>query len=394
MYLDRLKRNIPLYYTTTFFAHLLFVIPIWVSYERGFLSFTEMSIMASVRLLLTAVLELPTGAFADLVGRRISVVIGFFIEAIGNIFIAFAWTKWVFWVAVITMATASALRSGADSALVYDSLKEQGKEKDFSRVLANNTLIVQFGIIISSVVAGYLFEIWNGLPYFLYGIALLISFSIGLLFQEPKIDTEIFTVQNYLRQTKLGINQTLKSSYLKMFSLFYLLIGGVTWSLQTYFNQIFASDIGFSEIEKSWLFASIRFISVIVIVKILKVDRIVKPKYSFLIFPVILSIALLPGFIVGKIVGIGVVFFTTMSSTLRFIVLDKLANDEFESKYRATAMSALNLYMSLSFFIIVVLSGPILDLYSSQIYYSLLGIVVLTIALPLGLKLRALSDNE
>ena len=64
-YKKKLRRNIPLSYISTLLGNLIFFIPIWVAYERQFLSFTQMSMIAAGRFGLVAILELPTGAIAE-----------------------------------------------------------------------------------------------------------------------------------------------------------------------------------------------------------------------------------------------------------------------------------------------------------------------------------------
>lgn len=59
------RRNIRLYYLTDFLSALLFTIPIWVTYQRQFLTFSQMSLLWGLRICAAVLFELPTGAFAD-----------------------------------------------------------------------------------------------------------------------------------------------------------------------------------------------------------------------------------------------------------------------------------------------------------------------------------------
>jgi len=42
-YQQKLKRNLKLIYLANFFSALIFVIPIWVAFERRILTFTQMA---------------------------------------------------------------------------------------------------------------------------------------------------------------------------------------------------------------------------------------------------------------------------------------------------------------------------------------------------------------
>jgi len=85
--------------------------------------------------------EVPSGAFADTLGRKKLVVLSSLVMFIEIAMIAFVPTGnldlvfVVFLINRILSGLAMALASGADEALAYDTLKEQGKEELWPRVL-------------------------------------------------------------------------------------------------------------------------------------------------------------------------------------------------------------------------------------------------------------------
>ncbi len=85
--------------------------------------------------------EVPSGAFADTLGRKKLVVLSSIIMFVEIAMIAFVPTGnpslvfAVFLVNRILSGLAMALASGADEALAYDTLKEQGKEEAWPHVL-------------------------------------------------------------------------------------------------------------------------------------------------------------------------------------------------------------------------------------------------------------------
>ncbi|GAB2647378.1 MFS transporter [Vibrio panuliri] len=85
--------------------------------------------------------EVPSGAFADTLGRKKLVVLSSIVMFIEIAMIAFVPTGnptfvfVVFLVNRILSGLAMALASGADEALAYDTLKDQGKEEAWPRVL-------------------------------------------------------------------------------------------------------------------------------------------------------------------------------------------------------------------------------------------------------------------
>jgi len=72
-------------------------------------------------------LEIPTGTVADFLGRKVSLILGCMIGAVGVLIYASYPRFLVFLLAEVILAVSYTLISGADEALVYDSLKEIGQ---------------------------------------------------------------------------------------------------------------------------------------------------------------------------------------------------------------------------------------------------------------------------
>ncbi|MBN1332080.1 MFS transporter [Candidatus Dojkabacteria bacterium] len=392
-YLALLERNIKIYYAVEFLSYLNFFIPIWVAYERHFISFTLIATIAGLRFVVTTLLEVPTGALGDLLGRKWSVAIGFFAETIGLIIVGIATNGTYILIGAIFRGAADAFRSGSDTALVYDSLKETGNIEKFSKVKSNATLLVQIALIISSILAGYLLHLNESLPYFAYAFFLGISGVLYFFMKEPRIDSEKFNIGNYLKQTKIGIQKTFKNAYTAQLSIFYSTIGGISLAWQMFFNQIYASEIGYDEVEKSWLFAGIRLLNILIILRLLKSVKIVNKKNVFLFFPILMIFSTLPAAFPNIILGTLILITATFTNTARTVILDKYTNDEFDSKYRATSISVLNLYVSMIYLIFVFTSGPIIDHLSMGAFYVIMGIICLVFILPQGIYLSRRHAN-
>jgi MFS family permease len=78
--------------------------------------------------------EIPSGMLADRLGRAASIKISAPIAAIGMFLYGLSGEFWQFVVCELILALANGLISGIDIALLVDSLKADGKEKDFVRL--------------------------------------------------------------------------------------------------------------------------------------------------------------------------------------------------------------------------------------------------------------------
>lgn len=92
--------------------------------DWGGISFAGILLINAWFMLWNFLLEVPTGTVADFFGRRASVALAFVVAAAGVVIYVSRPDFKVFLVAEVFLAAAMTLLSGADEALVYDSLKE------------------------------------------------------------------------------------------------------------------------------------------------------------------------------------------------------------------------------------------------------------------------------
>jgi MFS family permease len=100
-------------------------------YFRHFLmSFEQVGFLLSANLIATLLLEVPTGSFADVYGKKRSVVAGSLVNLAGLGFLAFGGTFAAFMLGLVLLGIARAFRSGAESALLYELLDACGRSDD------------------------------------------------------------------------------------------------------------------------------------------------------------------------------------------------------------------------------------------------------------------------
>lgn len=131
----RLSRNVPLSFAYAFLMDCSMTAPIWVLYlrdERGF-SMTEITFLEVPLFLLIVFAEVPTGALADRYGRRVSLVLASAMLAVSMYVYGTAEDYALILVSNLAWGLAFTFRSGADTALLYDSLKALGRDREFQR---------------------------------------------------------------------------------------------------------------------------------------------------------------------------------------------------------------------------------------------------------------------
>jgi MFS family permease len=117
-------------------ALLMFIlwVPIWVVFLQGKgLSLTQIGLLEAFAWVLTAAVEVPTGAIADRWGRKTSIAVGSLVYSAAMFLILADALSPAFLLGYALWNSSFAFVSGADSALLYDSLKAEGRESEAAK---------------------------------------------------------------------------------------------------------------------------------------------------------------------------------------------------------------------------------------------------------------------
>lgn len=371
-------RNIKIFYWTEFWRSLVFIIPVWIAVLNERIGVAGISIYLAVGFVTQLILELPTGALADLIGRKKTVILGHIIDALQYLGMAFATTLPQFALLSVLSGTAEALRSGSLEAIVYDSLKQDKRESEYKKIMSAQGIRFQIGLMVSTALGGFMGNYWERLSFIATGLLLFISAGISIWFIEPTIDSEKFGLRNYLRQIKWGVIEAFKTKDHRDISLYYIAVGGISWMCATYFNDSMLIDLGFAAEQRGVIAAGLRLVNIILLYKVLTNEKIFNFRRTIIFFPILMSVALLPGWWLDGYWGVPFVGMAMMSSTARWILLGKYTNAAYSSKYRATAISTLSMAIGLIYAVGVLVSGVVMKHWGdTRLIYSMLGIITI-----------------
>ncbi|HIG98607.1 TPA: MFS transporter [Candidatus Woesearchaeota archaeon] len=148
--------NIPKFYVGSALATAYFFLPVYVIYlyQKG-LSFTEIMMLEAFYAVIPVILEIPSGYFADVKGRKASLVVSLlcFIGAVAALL--FGTAVWHFLVSMALWGASSAFWSGANSALVYDTLLTARQEKRYPAIWGRMLFVMYCSFAAGSVIGGY-----------------------------------------------------------------------------------------------------------------------------------------------------------------------------------------------------------------------------------------------
>lgn len=156
------RRNVVLYKLFVIFNEPLFWGPVVIAsiQELGHMSLADIFFMESAVMVLCVLLNIPSGALADLIGQKTTIIIGRIFLLGSAIGFTTQYDPFTAWLANIMWAIGYSFQSGADVSFFYNFLKDNGLEKKFKKIegCAGGSLLKNLDILLREE---------TGLPVFL-----------------------------------------------------------------------------------------------------------------------------------------------------------------------------------------------------------------------------------
>lgn len=179
-----LRSNIRKLYLFSFLKMMLFPMAIITLFWKDHigLSLTEIMLLQAVFSLASLCLEYPSGYISDRLGYRFSLNIAALFGIVGWGLYTVAGSFSGVLVAEILLGISFAFISGSDSALLFETLRQQGKEQLYSLYDGRMSGFAQTGEAVGAISAGLLYAAFPLLPFIIqivvWVIALLITLSL------------------------------------------------------------------------------------------------------------------------------------------------------------------------------------------------------------------------
>jgi len=371
------SRNVFLVYASLIFGGMLFFLPILALYfEKSLFTATNVALIFSIEAIAMVIFEVPTGAIADLFGRKRTLVLANFVVLLAVIFLYIGGNMWMFALFAILNSLARSLASGTYNAFLYDTLKEENQEHHYKMVIGTFYALWPVGASIGSIIGGYLAKVSLSFPIELSLIPLLFAFILTLMLKEPKYEKEehknilkhMFNSSKIIIQNKQLILLAIGGFLLMGFGETIHLLGPLFFKFKEIpielFGWITAFVFGFSAIGHYYSHS---------------ISRRLGNKKTLMIAVLGSSILLILATLTTKYYAIVLFIIPSLFFGLRNPIIDYLLNIEVSSSKRATIISINNFIGELGVAIFAPFIGYFAELYTINTAFMISAALMLLV---------------
>lgn len=378
----KLRRNIKLDYLCTFLTNLNMQSSVWVLYLAYCqMSLMQIGILEGIYHATSIICEIPSGALADLVGRKRSMILSRICVTISCMIMLFSRSFWLFALSFVIQAWGNNLNSGSEEALVYDSMKCLSEENLYIKINGRINTIIEISQAIATVAGGILAEY----SYVLcYGACVIISllalFPVFLMMEPPFLENSVSQKQSggwqtVIRHFKISF-EILRGDLRILKIIVYFSMVFAAYTLLFFYSQQYYFDFGYSKIEISMIFLLAGIVSCLGALLSEKLYRRLGKGIS-VISALSIAIALICCGFQKPVISILIFVIAGFFNSALYPVESETLNTLIPSEQRATLISVNSMFFSIMMIVMFPAAGALADRWGLSRILMILGILLL-----------------
>jgi MFS family permease len=355
--------NVRAFYLMNMADSAAFISGNWIFYWTLFMSFSQLGLNDSLAFAFGLFMEIPTGALADLVGRRWTVSAAMLFNGAGFLIMGAAGSWIGLFGGFLLFQIGLALYSGASEAFAYDSLKDAGRESAWEKVASASHSLSMLAFISATIIGAIIFN-WNArLPHLLWGVVFLVGFLTFFSTREPTFGraTGRITLGRYARQLVVGTRQ-LGVPGLRPFVPLMIGLAGIffvySWGIV---QPAVALNFGLNADAQATYMAVVYTIVAIVARFLPRLRARFGDIRGLSVLNVLILVALLGMLLPLGPWGAGLMLLMTLNGSLSRTWLSIVVNQHTPSSMRATTISAMAFIVKLPYVLAGMLAGIMID---------------------------------
>lgn len=374
-----ISKNILLLYLIKSAKWFMLVMPIIVLfYNENGLKMKDILVLQGIYSISIVALEIPSGYMADLWGRKKTIVFGSILGFVGYLIYCFSFNFWGFMLAEIILGLGQSFISGADSALLFETLANQNKQELYVKHEGRLAAFGNLAEAIAGITGGLLATASLRFPFYAQTVVAFIAIPASIMLIEPIAVKKISNKYKYIFEI---INYSLFTNKKLRWNIIFSSIVGCSTLTMAWFVQPFMKDIN---IPISWFGVIWTILNLSVAVTsfyILSIKKLFGDKLLIFSIAIILSLSyILAGFL-NSFLGLFILWIFYLFRGIATPLLKEYINILSPSEMRATILSIRNFLIRIIFAVTAPFFGYINDIYSLSATLILAGIIffILTI---------------
>lgn len=390
---ELLERNIKIMYIRSFTSNLAFFLPVMTLFFQNIVSsVTFIALVFSIMSITTLIFEIPTGVFADLFGKKKTMIIASFLTVIAITLLAFSTSFYMLVIFAIIFAFKNTLFSGTQEALYYDSIKKLGKEKDYKKILGKNKVLLQIGSFIGAISGGFMASYFLRLPFLLTIPIAIFGLILVFFITEPNYKKEKH--KSILKHTYGSLKPFIKNRQLFFLTIFGFFSFGVGEAL-FHLNQIFFDFVNLPITFFGIVFALISILGMFGALFSHSISEKIGDKQTLILSYLLNGLLIILATVFLGYLGVALLVLLSLFGGLSSPVMGHLLNREIESKNRSTVLSINNLFQSFGYIIFAPFIGYLADLYNISTAFRIAGILsILLVVILFFIKNKSIKTTQ
>lgn len=394
----KIRRNINLDYISTFITNLNMQSSIWVLYLAYCgMNLMQIGLLEGIYHATSIVCEIPSGALADLVGRKKSMMLGRICVTISCIIMLFTRNFWWFAISFLLQALGNNFNSGSEEALVYDSMICLGEEKDYIRINGRINTVIEVSQAIATVAGGVLAEYSYFVCYAACTVISLLAFVPVVFMKEPPVlkdgEKEEHLTAGRLVARHFQMSFGILASDLRILKIVtYFSVVFAAHTLLFFYSQQYYSDMGYNKIQISIIMLFAGFASCLGAILSERLYRRFEKKISVFSAAVI-ALTLVFYSIGNPVLSIGMFIGANFFNSVLYPIESESLNRIIPSEQRATLISVNIMFFSIVMIVTFPVAGALADVWSLAPILGAFGALLLLFAFAWDVKISGKNET-
>ncbi len=368
-------RNLIVYQVLSAASAASFVMGNWIFFWLRLMDYGTIGLVDALCFTYGLLAEIPTGAVADMLGKKRTILVSMLLNGVGWVTMGFADNLAVLVIGFLLTQTGWAFYSGSSEALVYDSMKERGTQADFDKVLAFSQTVSFVTLVLSTLIGGVMYNLWFRLPHVAWGVIYLVGFFAAFTLREPHVEGAAhFSIRGYMRQLGRGFGQ-LSTPALRWFvPMVFATVGAYQIFSFGLISPAIASSFGFEADAQAIVFSGAILVSAVTAGLVPMLRRRLGEISTVVLLAGVLLIGYAAAALPLGVWGVGAIVLIRVGGSMSYTATSSVINAVIPSSDRATTLSTVALFTKIPYALTAILAGALAQ--NGQLWIFNIGVAV------------------